>query len=183
MAFLLVVSVCVCVCVWVKLCFEELIMKKWISSYSRISLSNAFFRGKPGGGRTSLYLQFPFHFFSSRGNGPFMSPLPTKLLMNWEDITTDHRDVPAFEMTTWWFNNVWFPFLVFVFVKLLFWSFSIACSIPLRRIFHHSLISKLFITGVNQLFLVLYLESLLTEYKFSGIIFHFAWNHMAYGKP
>ena len=29
------------------------------------------------------------------GNGPFMSPLPTKLLMNWEDITTDHRDVPA----------------------------------------------------------------------------------------
>ena len=27
-----------------------------------------------------------------------MSPLPTKLLMNWEDITTDHRDVPAFEM-------------------------------------------------------------------------------------
>ena len=24
-----------------------------------------------------------------------MSPLPTKLLMNWEDITTDHRDVPA----------------------------------------------------------------------------------------
>ena len=32
-------------------------------------------------------------------NGPFMSPLPTKLLiMNWEDITTDHRDVPAFKM-------------------------------------------------------------------------------------
>ena len=30
------------------------------------------------------------------GNGPFMSPLPTKLFMNWEDITTDHRDVPAF---------------------------------------------------------------------------------------
>ena len=29
------------------------------------------------------------------GNGAFMSPLPTKLLMNWEDITTDHRDVPA----------------------------------------------------------------------------------------
>ena len=24
-----------------------------------------------------------------------MSPLPTKLLMNREDITTDHRDVPA----------------------------------------------------------------------------------------
>ena len=32
------------------------------------------------------------------GNGPLMSPLPTKLLMNWEDITTDHRDVPASEM-------------------------------------------------------------------------------------
>ena len=27
-----------------------------------------------------------------------MSPLPTKLLMYWEDITTDDRDVPAFEM-------------------------------------------------------------------------------------
>ena len=36
-----------------------------------------------------------FHFIFAGGNGPFMSPLPTKLLMNWEDITTDHRDVPA----------------------------------------------------------------------------------------
>ena len=29
------------------------------------------------------------------GSSPFMSLLPTKLLMNWEDITADHRDVPA----------------------------------------------------------------------------------------
>ena len=34
-------------------------------------------------------------YFAAGGNGPFMSPLPTKLLMKWEDITTDHRDVPA----------------------------------------------------------------------------------------
>ena len=60
------------------------------------------FQEKTGGGRTSLYFQF-FNFisFQAGGNGPFMSPLPTKLLMNWEDITTDHRDVPAFETTTW----------------------------------------------------------------------------------
>ena len=54
------------------------------------------------------------HTTSAGGNGPFMSPLPTKLLMKWEDITTDHRDVPAFEKTTWWFNNnVRFPFFGF----------------------------------------------------------------------
>ena len=29
------------------------------------------------------------------GSSPFMSLLPTKLLMNREDITADHRDVPA----------------------------------------------------------------------------------------
>ena len=29
------------------------------------------------------------------GSGPLMSPLPTKLLMGWEDIGTDHPDVPA----------------------------------------------------------------------------------------
>ena len=29
------------------------------------------------------------------GSGPLMSPLPTKLLMSWEDIGTDHPDVPA----------------------------------------------------------------------------------------
>ena len=53
---------------------------------------------------------FTINLISAGGKGPFMSPLPTKLLMNWEDITTDHRDVPALEKTTWWFNNVWFPF-------------------------------------------------------------------------
>ena len=57
------------------------------------------FSEKTGGGRTSLYFQSSV--FQAGGNGPFMSPLPTKLLMNWEDITTDHRDVPAFEKTTW----------------------------------------------------------------------------------
>ena len=40
------------------------------------------------------------------GNGPFMSPLPTKLLMNWEDITTDHGDVPAFVKIPWRLNCV-----------------------------------------------------------------------------
>ena len=30
-----------------------------------------------------------------RGSGPLMSPMPTKLLMSWEDIGTDHPDVPA----------------------------------------------------------------------------------------
>ena len=31
------------------------------------------------------------------GSGPLivMSPLPTKLLMSWEDVGTDHPDVPA----------------------------------------------------------------------------------------
>ena len=29
------------------------------------------------------------------GSGPLMSPLPTKLLLSWEDIGTDHPDVPA----------------------------------------------------------------------------------------
>ena len=33
--------------------------------------------------------------FAAR-SGPLMSPLPTKLLMSWEDIGTDHPDVPAF---------------------------------------------------------------------------------------
>ena len=28
-------------------------------------------------------------------SGPLMSPLPTKLLLSWEDIGTDHPDVPA----------------------------------------------------------------------------------------
>ena len=30
-----------------------------------------------------------------------MSPLPTKLLMSWEDIGTDHPDVPASCFTEW----------------------------------------------------------------------------------
>ena len=33
--------------------------------------------------------------FSCRGSGPLMSLLPTKLLMSWGDIWTDHPDVPA----------------------------------------------------------------------------------------
>ena len=35
----------------------------------------------------------------SLGNSSLMSLLPTKLLMSWEDITADHRDVRA-ERTT-----------------------------------------------------------------------------------
>ena len=30
------------------------------------------------------------------GNGPLMSPLPTKLFMSWGHIGTDHPDVLAF---------------------------------------------------------------------------------------
>ena len=33
--------------------------------------------------------------FQAGGSGPLMSPLPTKLLMSWEDIGTDHPVVPA----------------------------------------------------------------------------------------
>ena len=29
------------------------------------------------------------------GSGPLTSPLPTKLLLRWEDFQTDHLDVPA----------------------------------------------------------------------------------------
>ena len=58
------------------------------------------FQKKPGGAGRPFISNLQF-FFQAGGNGPFMSPLPTKLLMNWEDITTDHRDVPAFEKTTW----------------------------------------------------------------------------------
>ena len=29
------------------------------------------------------------------GSGPLKSPLPTKLLLRWEDIQADHLDVPA----------------------------------------------------------------------------------------
>ena len=34
-------------------------------------------------------------FQSAGGSSPFMSLLPTKLLMNREDLTADRRDVPA----------------------------------------------------------------------------------------
>ena len=60
-----------------------------------------FSEEKPGGAGRPFISNFHFISFQAGGNGPFMSPLPTKLLMNWEDITTDHRDVPAFETTTW----------------------------------------------------------------------------------
>ena len=82
--------------------------------------------------------------FQAGGNGPFMSPLPTKLLMNWEDITTDHRDVPAFAKTIWWFNNVRFPSLVFVFVKLLLRTLrtmSVACPLNFRSPSDSSMLS------------------------------------------
>ena len=32
---------------------------------------------------------------SAGGSGPLKSPLPTKLLLRWEDIQADHLDVPA----------------------------------------------------------------------------------------
>ena len=35
--------------------------------------------------------------FSAGGSSPLMSLLPTKLLMNWEDIGADHSDVPSFQ--------------------------------------------------------------------------------------
>ena len=40
-------------------------------------------------------------FKSAGGSGPLMSPLPTKLLMSWEDIGTDHPDVPATGFVEW----------------------------------------------------------------------------------
>ena len=50
-------------------------------------------------------VRFQFQYFTTaRGSSPFMSLLPTKLLMNWEDITADHRDVPAstVELLNFW---------------------------------------------------------------------------------
>ena len=35
--------------------------------------------------------------FSAGSSGPLISPLPTKLLMSWESIRTDHPDVPALQ--------------------------------------------------------------------------------------
>ena len=171
-----------CVCVSQTL-FRRAYNKKMGLFWFWISLLSATFsrETKQGGGRT--YPLFPISF-QAGGNGPFMSPLPTKLLMNWEDITTDHRDVPAFETTTWWFNNVWFsPFLVFVFVKLLIWSFSIACSIPLRWIFHLSSISKLFTGWGEPIRWFCTVTYSWPSINFQASIFQFAWNNMAYGKP
>ena len=60
------------------------------------------------------------------GNGPFMSPFPTKLLMNWEDITTDHRDVPA----NFHGDETMFGFCLLVFcVEQAVW-FSSSASLP-----------------------------------------------------
>ena len=36
-----------------------------------------------------------YFLYSAGGSGPLKSPLPTKLLLRWEDIQTDHLDVPA----------------------------------------------------------------------------------------
>ena len=62
----------------------------------------------------------------SRGNGPFMSPLPTKLLMNWEDITTDHRDVPA----NFHGDETMFEFCLLVFYVEQAVCFSSSASFP-----------------------------------------------------
>ena len=41
-------------------------------------------------------VKLPFSVFvKAGGSGPLMNPLPTKLFMSWEDIQTDHLDVPA----------------------------------------------------------------------------------------
>ena len=62
-----------------------------------------FFKNVGGVGHTQKKQELLISFLSqfAGGNGPFMSPLPTKLLINWEDITTEDPDVPAFEKTTW----------------------------------------------------------------------------------
>ena len=39
--------------------------------------------------------------FSAGGSGPLKSPLPTKLLLSWEDIQADHLDVPAKTTPVW----------------------------------------------------------------------------------
>ena len=36
------------------------------------------------------------------GSGPLKSPLPTKLLLSWEDIQADHLDVPAVSFFIVW---------------------------------------------------------------------------------
>ena len=46
---------------------------------------------------TSESKEFPFR---AGGSGPLKSPLPTKLLLSWEDIQADHLDVPAKRLAT-----------------------------------------------------------------------------------
>ena len=41
-----------------------------------------------------------FACVNAGGSGPLKSPLPTKLLLSWEDIQADHLDVPAFFQTS-----------------------------------------------------------------------------------
>ena len=57
---------CVCVCV----CVEFLSLRK-------------------------LLLLTVLHSLNAGGSGPLKSPLPTKLLLRWEDIQADRLDVPA----------------------------------------------------------------------------------------
>ena len=40
-------------------------------------------------------------FYHAGGSGPLKSPLPTKLLLSWEDIQADHLDVPAKTTPVW----------------------------------------------------------------------------------
>ena len=42
-----------------------------------------------------LLLLTVLHRRNAGGSGPLKSPLPTKLLLRWEDIQADHLDVPA----------------------------------------------------------------------------------------
>ena len=58
-----------------------------------------------------VFLLLEESYIRAGGNGPFMSPSPTKLLMNWEDITTDHRDVPASVPSDSWSSTTVFGFL------------------------------------------------------------------------
>ena len=39
--------------------------------------------------------------FQAGGSGPLKSPLPTRLLLSWEDIQADHLDVPAKTAPKW----------------------------------------------------------------------------------
>ena len=77
--------------------------------------------------------------FQAEGQWPhIMSPLPNEArLMNKVRISqTDHRGRTCFREDHMVIQAMFgFPFLVFVFLKLLFQSFSSACSIHPRRFF------------------------------------------------